>query len=116
MDSMDRLYDFLEKGRSFKLIEEGIYSVLDTPSHVHPYDKRATLYDFLVRTRIYNRLFWGAFPDHYIAFARVADNSQLQGPILDAGCGSLLFTAKAHLECGRVVVACDQSIDMLRRA
>src|SRR5262245_60763548 len=116
MKVMDELHEFLEEGRSCELIEEGIYSVLDTPAHLYPYDKRAALYDFLVQTRIYNRLLWGAFPEHYSAFARMADNSQSQGPILDAGCGSLLFTAKAHLDCGRIVVACDQSVGMLRRA
>jgi SAM-dependent methyltransferase len=65
---------------------------------------------------VYNRLLWGCSPDHYTDFARRADNSQPRGPILDAGCGSLLFTAEAHLGCGRTVIACDQSLDMLRRA
>jgi 2-polyprenyl-3-methyl-5-hydroxy-6-metoxy-1,4-benzoquinol methylase len=116
MSFMDGLYNFIEEGRSFELIEEGIYSVLDNTPHFHQYDKRAALYDFLVGTRIYNRLLWGESPDNYVAFAHTADNSQPQGPVLDAGCGSLLFTAKAHLGCGRVVIACDQSLGMLRRA
>ena len=36
--------------------------------------------------------------------------------MLDAGCGSLLFTAEVYLECSRQVIAFDQSLRMLRRA
>jgi SAM-dependent methyltransferase len=113
---MDGLSDFIASGRSVELIEEGIYSVLNDAPRAHQYDGRAAAYDFLVGSRLYNRLLWGCSPDHHAAFARRADNSQPRGPILDAGCGSLLFTAEAHLGCGRTVIACDQSLDMLRRA
>jgi SAM-dependent methyltransferase len=116
MICMDGLSDFIAAGRSVELIEEGIYSVLKDDSRAHQYDRKAALYDFLAGNRVYNRLLWGSSPDHYAAFARRADNSQPRGPILDAGCGSLLFTAEAHLGCGRTVVACDHSVDMLRRA
>jgi SAM-dependent methyltransferase len=116
MIRMDGLSDFIAAERSFELIEEGIYSVLKDASRAHQYDRKAALYDFLAGNRVYNRLLWGGSPDHYAAFARRADNSQPGGPVLDAGCGSLLFTAEAHLSCGRTVVACDQSVDMLRRA
>src|SRR5262249_31305772 len=42
--------------------------------------------------------------------------SHPKGLILDAGCGSLLFTARAYAESRRLIIACDQSLDMLRRA
>jgi SAM-dependent methyltransferase len=113
---MDGLSDFIAEGRSVQLIEEGIYSVLNDAPRAHQYDRIAAGYDFLAGSRVYNRLLWGCSPDHHTAFARRADNSQPRGPILDAGCGSLLFTAEAHLGCGRTVIACDQSLDMLRRA
>lgn len=113
---MDGLCDFIAEGRSVELIEESIYSVLKDAPRAHQYDRKAALYDFLVGNRVYNRLLWGGSPDHYVAFAQRADNSQPRGPVLDAGCGSLLFTAEAHLGCGRTVIACDQSLDMLRRA
>jgi SAM-dependent methyltransferase len=116
LDFMDGLSDFIVEGRSVELIEEGIYSVLKDAPRAHQYDRVAAGYDFLAGNRVYNRWLWGCSPDQHTAFARRADNSQPSGPILDAGCGSLLFTAEAHLGCGRTVVACDQSLDMLRRA
>jgi SAM-dependent methyltransferase len=113
---MNGLSDFIAEGRSAELIEEGIHSVLKDVPRAHQYDRVAAGYDFLAGSRVYNRLLWGCSPDHHAAFARRTDNSQPLGPVLDAGCGSLLFTAEAHLGCGRTVVACDQSLDMLRRA
>jgi len=38
-----------------------------------------------------------------------------QGKFLDAGCGSLLFTAGTYLESSRQIVGFDQSVAMLRR-
>lgn len=113
---MAGLCDLLAEGRSFALIEEGIHTVLKNAPHPHQYDRKAALYDFLAGNRLYNRLLWGGSPEHYAAFARRADHAQPAGPFLDAGCGSLLFTAEAYLSCGRMVIACDQSLDMLRRA
>jgi SAM-dependent methyltransferase len=52
----------------------------------------------------------------YVAFARQAAASDQAGLLLDAGCGSLLFTARAYLDCPRAILACDQSLEMLRRA
>jgi SAM-dependent methyltransferase len=54
-------------------------------------------------------------PD-YVAFARQAVASDEAGMLLDAGCGSILFTARAYLDCRRPILACDQSLEMLRRA
>jgi ubiquinone/menaquinone biosynthesis C-methylase UbiE len=36
--------------------------------------------------------------------------------MLDAACGSLVFTAHTSLKSDRPVIACDQSLDILRRA
>jgi SAM-dependent methyltransferase len=114
--TLDKLNEVLAEGRSIKLLDEGIYTVLDGKSLHHQYDKKAAIYDFLVSSRLYNRLVWGDSPHNYAAFAAQGVKSHQGGLVLDAGCGSLLFTARAHLECGRLVIACDQSIDMLRRA
>lgn len=113
---MDGLSDFIVEGRSVALIEEGIYSAMPDAPRLHQYDQRAAVYDFLVGSRVYNRLVWGSSPAQYAAFARSAVHAPPRGPLLDAACGSLLFTAEAHVHCGRSVVACDQSLDMLRRA
>lgn len=100
-----------------RLIEDGIYSALsDTSSKFHYDDKRARIYDLLVGTRLYNAAMWGSSPNDYVAFAREAINSASEGEFLDAGCGSLLFTAEAYGESKRQIIAADQSLSMLRRA
>lgn len=110
------LTEVVAKDRSVRLIEEDIYSVLPDTSVRHHYDKRATLYDSFVGTRLYNLVMWGSSPDHYVQFAREALNSSDDGMFLDAGCGSMLFTARTYASSNRRIVAFDQSLAMLRRA
>lgn len=116
MSPLDRLRTVVAEGRTIRAVEDGIYSVLPDASHNHLYDRRAAVYDLVVRTRLYNRVMWGASPLDYVAFARQAVASHLTRQMLDAGCGSLLFTAEAYLECNRHVIGFDQSLSMLRRA
>src|SRR6185503_9826554 len=116
MDVSDELNEVVAEGRSVRLIEEDIYSVLPNVSVQHLYDKRASLYDFFVSTRLYNFVMWGASPAHYSQFAREALNASADGIFLDAGCGSLLFTASDYAVSKRRIVAFDQSLAMLRRA
>jgi ubiquinone/menaquinone biosynthesis C-methylase UbiE len=115
-DASDELRDVVAEGRSVRLIEEDIYSVLADVSVPHHYDKRASLYDLVVSTRLYNFVMWGTSPGHYVQFARQALNSSSDGMFLDAGCGSLLFTARDYTASKRQIVAFDQSLAMLRRA
>jgi SAM-dependent methyltransferase len=103
-------------GHSVRLIEEDIYSVLPDTSVPHHYDKRASLYDLVVSTRLYNFVMWGTSPSDYVEFAREALDSSSYGIFLDAGCGSLLFTAGIYACANRRIVAFDQSLAMLRRA
>ena len=116
MDGFDSLKELLEEGRTVRPIEEDIYSVLRTGEDKHHYDRMAALYDLVVGTKLYNRIMWGGSPPDYTAFARQAMGANPNGPLLDAACGSLLFTVKAYLECDRPVIAFDQSLGMLRRA
>ena len=108
--------EVIAEGFPIRSVEEDIYSVLPDAPHAHLYDGRAALYDSVVGTRIYNRVMWGASLANYVAFARHAVASDSNGILLDAGCGSLLFTAQTYLDCQRPILACDQSLDMLRRA
>jgi SAM-dependent methyltransferase len=112
----DALEEVLTDGRIIRLVEDDIYSVLRDVPHKHLYDRRALAYDFVVSTWLYNRVMWGTSPLDYIAFVREAVKSQATGRMLDAGCGSLLFTAKVYLASDRQVIAFDQSLEMLRRA
>lgn len=117
MSAPDILKEVIAEGRQLRPVSEGIYSVLDGEGGRHSYDRRAAVYDFVVGTRLYNRLMWGASPLDYAAFARRAlAAGEEGGRFLDAGCGSMLFTAGAYLESRRQVVAFDQSLGMLKRA
>ena len=113
---MNDLKEVLAENRAVRLIENGIYSVLpDVPSK-HHYDRRATVYDLIVSTRLYNSVMWGSSPLEYLAFARQAVASSPNGRVLDAACGSMLFTAPIYHKCQRRIIAVDQSLAMLRRA
>jgi ubiquinone/menaquinone biosynthesis C-methylase UbiE len=110
------LNEVLDHNRVARLIDDDIYSVLPDASQSHHYDRRATVYDRVVGSRLYNSIMWGSAPRDYVAFARQAVDSSQDGKFLDAGCGSLLFTASTYLQTDRQIVAFDQSLAMLRRA
>src|ERR1044072_1593573 len=116
MVALSELAELFADVRNVRLVEEGIYSVLNDAARPHHYDSRAAVYDRIVGTWIYNAVMWGASPTDYSNFARKAVSSGTEGQILDAGCGSMLFTARAHLDTERRIIAIDQSLAMLRRA
>ena len=109
------LTELMAEDRNLRLVEDGIYSVLAESSVLHHYDRRAAIYDSVVGTRLYNSVMWGSSPAEYAAFARDAVAANNRGKFLDAGCGSLLFTAQAYVNSPRTIIACDQSLTMLRR-
>ena len=115
MDAPDQLKDVLSRD-CVRLIDEDIYSVLPDEPHQHHYDRRATIYDLVVSTGLYNSVMWGSSPSDYRGFANRAVSACPEGRLLDAPCGSLLFTAPSYLQTTRQIVAIDQSIAMLRRA
>jgi len=116
MDALNDLKEVLAENRAVRLVEDGIYSVLPDASSKYHYDRRAIVYDLVVGTRLYNSVMWGSSPFDYRTFARQAVTSCPNGRLLDAGCGSMLFTAPVYLACKRRIIAFDQSLSMLRRA
>jgi len=116
MNDRNSLKEVIEDSRTVRLVETDIYSVVPDIQQTYQYDKKAATYDFVVGTSLYNRVMWGDSPKNYLAFARQAINSHPNGWLMDAGCGSMLFTAEAYLQSRRPIIACDQSLDMLRRA
>jgi SAM-dependent methyltransferase len=80
-----------------------------------PYDRHARLYDRLIGNRVYNRAVWGTSPRDYAAFAAEAV-AACDGPLLDAGCGTAVFTADVYARAKCDVVLVDRSVGMLRRA
>lgn len=100
-----------------RVVSPDIYSILPSVVGRHLYDRRAALYDRIVVTRLYNRLVWGNSPQDYTEFARQAVRSGEHSWLLDAGGGSLLFTADIYAECrARPILVLDQSLEMLTRA
>ena len=116
MDALEELENVLGEQRTVRLIEDDIYSVLPDTSVQHHYDKRAAVYDVVVKTWLYNFVMWGTSPSDYVQFARQALDSSRDEMFLDAGCGSLLFTARLYVDSTRRILAFDQSLAMLRRA
>jgi SAM-dependent methyltransferase len=115
MNAPSVLIDALAQHASVRRVEDDIWTVMshDTPST--PYDGRAQLYDRLIGSRIYNRVAWGADPAAYEAFAQSAVEYGI-GTLLDAGCGTLVSTARVHARSERPTILVDLSIDMLRAA
>jgi SAM-dependent methyltransferase len=106
------LADVLAPDRGARLVGDDIWSVLPADAPAPPYDGRARLYDRLIGSRLYNRLAWGVDPHTYTDFAREAARWG-SGPLLDAGCGTLVSTAGVHAQSQRPTILLDLSIDML---
>jgi SAM-dependent methyltransferase len=88
----------------------------DRPRPAH-YDRIAWAYDYVLGSKIYNRLTWKTSPARCRSFARDVFDARSTGPHVELGCGSLLFTSPLYDEDrGRAVVLIDQSLEMLRRA
>ena len=111
----DLLDDLLPPAVTPRALGDGLHSLLPVDAAGAPYDTKAAVYDRLVRSRVYNRLLWGTSPAGYEAFARRAI-TEAAGPLLDAGCGSALFTAAEHARSRRPTVLVDYSTAMLRIA
>ncbi len=113
--SLSGVPDLLESGVELELIEPHIYS--DPGVETNEYDTGfGAFYDTVACSRIYNRLVWGYSIKAYARLCNAA-LAESSGPMLDAGCGSLAFTAKTYAAgLRRPVVFLDQSLNLLRRA
>ena len=104
------------KDLTFNKVSENIYSVLSPNDRYSVYDEKARMNDILVGNSIYNRLIWGYWPSQYEAFCRQSLASSSGGVYVDAGCGSLFFTANVYASCkDKRLILMDRSLDMLKR-
>jgi len=110
------IHSMLLDNMKLKRIENDIYSVIPEEEQSHHYDKAALFYDLIIGNRFYNRVLWGNWPSQYQGFCRRALASKNDGMVLDAGCGSLVFTAKIYAKSECPIVLLDRSLGMLRRA
>jgi ubiquinone/menaquinone biosynthesis C-methylase UbiE len=112
----ERLSEVLSKGSSLRLVEPHIYSVYSPGEDINlSYDKKfGTFYDLVGCNRFYNRLVWGYSTAEYHSLCLDALKSSTDGWVLDAGCGSLAFTAKTYVNYSeRPVVLLDLSMQLL---
>lgn len=92
-----------------------VLSALRAPAPPTRYDRFARAYDRLVGNAAYNRFVWRSSTGAYSAFAEraLADGD---GPLLELGCGTALFTADRYRRSERRLVLVDRSSGMLTRA
>ncbi len=109
------ILEYLQPGRSLVDVGTNVLSAVEADTSGSIYDRHARTYDRLISNRLYNRLVWRASPTSYTAFAAaaVADSD---GPMLDVGCGTAVFTAECYRSTDRPVILVDRSLGMLARA
>src|SRR4051794_4118275 len=106
----------LAQGRALRPVAGGeVASVLAVDEARGAYDRHAAIYDRLIGTRSYNRIVWGADVADYRSFAAEATDTAT-GPLLDAGCGTAVFSEAAYQEANRPLALVDRSLGMLARA
>jgi ubiquinone/menaquinone biosynthesis C-methylase UbiE len=120
MTAAERLPEILLPEAHLRLVEPHLYSLYGAGEHIQSsYDRKGSLafYDQVACNRFYNRLVWGYDTAAYHTLCRTALNSSTRGWVLDAGCGSLAFTAETYAAyTARPVVFLDQSITLLSLA
>jgi ubiquinone/menaquinone biosynthesis C-methylase UbiE len=97
-------------------IDPNIWSVMPMGERAASYDSMARAYDWLIGNSVYNRLVWGNWSKVYRDAAADALKGAPDGPILDCGCGSLVFTSDAYqnVAADRMILF-DRSLEMMRR-
>lgn len=111
------LSELLANDIKLTLIEPQIYSVCPDADEVMLYDKMANFYDRVICNRFYNRIVWGYSIASYNSLVHNALTSSNHGWALDAGCGSLAFTAQTYADfSGRPIILLDKSLTLLRIA
>lgn len=101
--------------RPLRALPGGVLSSVDDGAPGARYDRIARFYDQLIGSPLYNRVIWGASPADYTAFAAEAYAAG-DGPFLDAGCGTAVFTAAVYRSGTRPLVLADRSLGMLEKA
>jgi len=110
-----RFDSLLSGGCAPQEVDDRICSVLNS-GHSKFYDRGAWLYDLIIGGRSYNRYMWGCSVDCYRRNCEQAIAGS-DGPMIDVGCGSLIFTDDAYANSReQLIVLVDMSIGMLRRA
>lgn len=115
---IERLSEVITQGVKLRQVEPHVYSAYPTDNSGSAYDRPfGNIYEIVACNRLYNRILWGYWPKEFQSMAQEALGSDTEGWVLDAGCGSLAFTAEAYSKYSRrPVVLLDNSIKLLRMA
>ncbi len=117
MHDADRLSNLLERDAALIQTAPGIFSRSGRESTGNEYDSAfGAIYETIACSALYNRLIWGYPTAEFGRFCREALSGSRGGWVLDAGCGSLAFSADVLAGTQRPVVFLDQSQTMLQRA
>ena len=100
----------------FDRIAPNIWTSLPSDARGAAYDKMAAGYDAVVGNGVYNRLVWGCAKANYARAAAEFLARATDGPIIDFGCGSCVFTAGAYRRNEDRIILFDRSLGMLSRA
>ncbi|MFT3795991.1 class I SAM-dependent methyltransferase [Flavobacterium sp.] len=95
----------------FKPLGQNFYTAIPNVTGA-AYDDKAKMYERLVGSKLYNRIFWGTSPSDYTRFAENAILSA-KGNALDVGCGGLVQTASVYTKAQADCYLLDQSTAML---
>ena len=113
----NELFPLISKDLRLRLVEPYIYSIYPHGMDNISYDNMGAFYDLVLCNRFYNRLMWGYSVTDYASLTHDVLRSSTNGWVLDAGCGSLAFTARTYVSYSeRPVILLDRSIRMLRAA
>jgi SAM-dependent methyltransferase len=97
-------------------VAEQIWSILPPKDRAAPYDPMARAYDWLIGNTLYNKLIWGNWSGLYRDAADEAVQAIGAGPVLDCGCGSLIFTSLAYRKAPlEQMILFDRSLGMMKR-
>ena len=103
-----------KNGIDIQEVQKDIYTIFKEEDRASDYDDKVKGYDALIGNKIYNKLIWRNDPSNYLNFCKEALDTSENGMILDAGCGSLVFTAQAYADStNKQIVLLDRSLGML---
>jgi SAM-dependent methyltransferase len=111
------LQEVLAEGARVERVEAGVVRIEEEARPANEYDSpMGWIYDVVACSRSYNRWMWGYDIDLYPELLRTAVSSA-EGWLLDAGCGSLAFTADVYAAgIRRRTVLLDQSLGLIQKA
>jgi ubiquinone/menaquinone biosynthesis C-methylase UbiE len=111
------LSSLLNKNVELFQLGDSLFTVLPEVERKSHYDFIAKFYDIVIKNSLFHKIVWKNKFEDYEQFCMDALNSTDGGIVLDAGSGSLVFTAQSYSAYDkRPVILLDRSLGMLKKA